>query len=88
MVCTIPVVVQGSDAASLPTQHGVTQKRLLDDEEDSQLYGFSCCMDESSRERMAEATVFLQPLNSILAEANTTLSLEPLPTQGNGYCFF
>ena len=59
----------------------------MDAKENSQLYGFSCCMDESSRDRMAEATVFLHPLNSILEEADSNLSLEPLPTQGDGYCF-
>ena len=37
---------------------------------------------------LAEATIFIQPLNSILAKANTTLSPEPLPTQEDGYCFF
>ena len=58
------------------------------DEEDSQLYGFSCCTDESSRDRMAEATVFLQLSNSILEEANSNLSVEPLPTQEDGYCLF
>ena len=88
MVRTIPAVVQGSVEARLPTQHATTQRRRRYDEEDNQLYGFSPCMDVSSRDRMAEATVFLEPLNSILADANTTLLLEPLPTQGDGYCFF
>ena len=57
-------------------------------EEDSQMYSFSPCMDDSSLARMAQATDFLQPLNSILAEANMALLLEPLATQGDGYCFF
>ena len=57
-------------------------------EKDSQMYGFSPCMDESRLARMAAATVFLEPLNSILAESTTTLSLKPVPVQGDGYCFF
>ena len=88
MVRTTPVVSQGSDEASLPTQGAATQRRLQYEEEESQLYGFSPCMDKSSRDRMAEATVILKPLNSILADTHTTLLLEPLATQGNCYCFF
>ena len=57
-------------------------------EENSQMYGFSPCMDECSLARIATATVFLEPLNSILAAATTTLSLKPVPVQGDGYCFF
>ena len=57
-------------------------------EEETQRYGLSPTMDESSMARMDEATVFLQPLNSILAEANMALLLEPLATQGDGYCCF
>ena len=53
-------------------------------EEDSQMYGFSPCMDDSSLDRMAAATDFLQPLNSMLAEATSTLSLKPVPVQGDG----
>ena len=87
MVLTMHVVVQDSEEASLQAQDAASHTCLMDDEEDSQLYGFSCCMDESSRDRMAEATDFLQPLNSILAEADSNLLLEPLPTQGNCYCF-
>ena len=84
----MPVVSQGSDEASLPTQGAATQRRLQYEEEESQLYGFSGFPDKSSRERIAEATVFLQPLNSILEAANCKLLLEPLATQGDGYCFF
>ena len=57
-------------------------------EEDSQMYGFSPFMDDSSLARMAAATDFLEPLNSMLAEATSTLSLKPVPVQGNGFCFF
>ena len=88
MVRTIPVVVQGSEAGSLPTQHAGTQRPCQYVEEESQRYGLSPTMDESSLARMAQATDFLQPLNSILAEANMALLLEPLATQGDGYCFF
>ena len=88
MVLTMPVVVKDSEEVSLQAQDAASHTWLMDSEEDSQLYGFSCCMDESSRDRMAEATVFLQPLNSILEGADSNLSLEPLPTQGDGYCFF
>ena len=84
----MPVVVQDSEEASLEAQVAAIQRCLMGAEEDSQLYGFSCCMDESSRDRMAEATVFIQPLNRILEEANSNLSFEPLPTQGDGYCLF
>ena len=84
----MPLIVPGSDEASVQPQDAATHRCLMDDEEDSQLYGLSCCMDESSRDRMAEATVFLQPLNRILEEANSKLSFDPLPTQGDGYCFF
>ena len=45
-------------------------------------------MDESTLARMDQATVSLQPLNSILAEANMALLLEPLARQGDGCCFF
>ena len=88
MVRTMPVASQGSDEASLPTQGAATQRRLQYEEEENQLYGFSPCMDKSSRERMAEATVILKPLNSILADTNTILLVEPLAAQGDGYCFF
>ena len=88
MVRTIPVVVQGSEAGSLPTQHAGTQRPCQYVEEESQRYGLSPTMDESSLARMAAATVFLEPLNTILAEATTTLSLKPVPVQGDGYCFF
>ena len=77
MVRTMPVVSQGSDEASLPTQVAGTQKRLEYEEEETQLYGFSCPPDESSLERIAQATVFLQPLNSILEAANSELLLQP-----------
>ena len=87
MVRTVPVVVQGSEAGSLPTQHAGTQSPCEYVEEDSQRYGLSPTMDESTLARMDQATVFLQPLNSILAEANMALLLEPLATQGNCYCF-
>ena len=87
MVRTIPVVVQSSEAGSFPTQHAGTQRLLEYVEEENQGYGFAPSMDSSSLARMVQATDFLQPLNSILAEANTTLLLEPLPTQGDGYCF-
>ena len=63
--------------------------RVDDDvEEESQRYGFQPSMEDSTLGRMHEATAFLQPLNSILAEANMALLLEPLATQGDGYCFF
>ena len=88
MVRTIPVVLQGSEAGSFPTQHAGTQRLLEYVEEESQGYGFAPSMDSSSFARMVQATDFLQPLNSILAEANITLLLEPLATQGDGYCFF
>ena len=88
MVLTMPLVVQDSVEASLQAQDAASHRCLMDDEEDSELYGFSCCIDGSSRDRMAEATVFPQPLNSILEGADSNLSLEPLPTQGDGYCFF
>ena len=81
MVRTIPVVVQGSEAGSLPTQHARTQRPCEYAEEASQRYGLSPTMDESSMARMDEAPVFLQPLNSILAEANMSLLIEPLATQ-------
>ena len=87
MVLTMPLVVQDNEEASLQAQDAASHTWLMDSEEDRQLYSFSCCMDESSRDRIAEATVFLQPLNSILEEANSNLSFEPLPTQGDGYCF-
>ena len=87
MALTMPVVVQDSEEASLQAQDASRHTWLMDSEEDSQLYGFWCCMDESSRDRMAEATDFLQPLNSILAEADSNLLFEPLPTQGDCYCF-
>ena len=57
-------------------------------EEESKRHGFSPTMDVSTLARMDEATVFLQRLNNILAEANMVLLLEPLATQGDGYCFF
>ena len=88
MVLTMPVVVQDSEEASLQAQDAASHTCLMDDEEGSQLYGFSCCMDESSRDRMAEATDFLQPLNSILEGADSNLSPELVPTQGDDYCFF
>ena len=84
----MPVVSQGSDEASLPTQGAEPQRRLQYDEETNQLYGLSGSPNKSSRERIAEATFFLQPLNSILEAANCKLLLEPLATQGDGYCFF
>ena len=88
MVRTIPVVVQGSEAGSFPTQHAGTQRLLEYVEEENQGYGFAPSMDSSSLARMVQATDFLQPLNSIRAEANSTLLLEPLASQGDGYCFF
>ena len=77
MVLTMPLVVQDNKEASLQAQDAASHTCFMHDEEDSQLYGFSCCMDESSRDRMAEATVFLQPLNCILEVADSNLSLEP-----------
>ena len=73
MVHSIPVVVQGSEAGSLTTQHAGTQRPYQYVEEESQRYGLSPTMDESTLSRMDEATVFLQPLNSILADANMSL---------------
>ena len=58
------------------------------EEEDSPLYGFSPCMDSSSEARIQEATAFLEPLNSLLEQTGSKLSLEPLPTQGDGFSFF
>ena len=82
MVRSIPVVVPGSEAGSLSTQHAGTQMLRQYVEEETQRYGFSPTIDESTLARMDEATVFLQPLNSILAEANMALLVEPLATQG------
>ena len=56
--------------------------------EDRQRYGFQPSMEDSTLGRMHEASAFLQPLNSILAEANMALLLKPSATQGDGYCFF
>ena len=83
MVLTVPVVVKDNEEASLQAQGAASHTWLMDSEEDSQLYGFSCFIGENSRARD-----FLQPLNSILEGADCNLSLAPLPTQGNGYCFF
>jgi len=59
-----------------------------DVEEECPRYGFQPSMEDSTLARMHQATAFLQPLNSILAERNMALLLEPLATQGDGYCFF
>ena len=40
-----------------------------DVEEENQRYGFEPTMEDSTLGRMQEATVFLEPLHSILAEA-------------------
>ena len=88
MVRNIPVVVPGSDAGSLHTPHAGTQSPCEYVEEESQRYGLQPTIYESTLARMDQATVILQSLNSILAEANMALLLEPLATQGDGYCFF
>ena len=59
-----------------------------DVEEENQRYGFEPIMEDSTLGRMQEATAFLEPLHSILAEAVMPGLLEPLPTQGDGHCFF
>ena len=48
MVRTIPVVVQGSEAGSFPTQYAGTQKLLEYVEEENQRYGMQPTMDEST----------------------------------------
>ena len=65
----------------------VRMLRVDDDvAEDRQRYGFRPSMENSTLGRMHETTAFLQPLNSIPAEANMVLLLEPLATQDDGYC--
>ena len=58
-----------------------------DVEEENQRYGFEPTMEDSTLGRMQEATAFLEPLHSILAEALMPGLLEPLQTQA-GQSFF
>ena len=51
-------------------------------------HGFCCLNDESSAMRHREAIAFLEPLSAILSQRKPGLTLEPLATQGDGFCLF
>ncbi len=82
LIC--PVFGKGETSDSAAASSG----RWEAAEENQLHYGFTPAVDESTAERLEEATRFLKPLNDILAKGNSGLHLNPQPVQGDGYCFF